>query len=253
VLIDWFTVVAQVVNFLILVWLLRRFLYRPIVDAMQAREARIAAQLGEAENKLAEAGQARQRYETQRAELDAKRDDILRAAREEAEASRQQMLNEAREAFRSAQARWKSLLEQEQTAFQHELRQRAGTQTMAIARQALADLANVELEQQIVSVFVDRLKALDEPARAMLAEAGTDGQTPLRLVTSFELQDETRDRLRAALRQHLATGGDAEFVTSPDVLAGIELRADGHKLAWSLDGYLDQLEQRLAETLSGAQ
>jgi F-type H+-transporting ATPase subunit b len=38
-LIDWFTVGAQVLNFLILVWLLKRFLYGPILDAIDARLA----------------------------------------------------------------------------------------------------------------------------------------------------------------------------------------------------------------------
>jgi F-type H+-transporting ATPase subunit b len=47
-LIDWFTVVAQVLNFLILVWLLKRFLYRPILNAIDVREKRIAAEVADA-------------------------------------------------------------------------------------------------------------------------------------------------------------------------------------------------------------
>ena len=43
-LIDGFTVGAQVLNFLILVWLMKRFLYQPILDAIDAREQRIAAE-----------------------------------------------------------------------------------------------------------------------------------------------------------------------------------------------------------------
>ena len=55
-LINWFTVAAQIVNFLILVALLKRFLYGPIVAAMSAREGRIAAQLTEAQRKKAAGG-----------------------------------------------------------------------------------------------------------------------------------------------------------------------------------------------------
>ncbi len=54
-LIDWFTVGAQVVNFAILVWLLKRFLYKPIIDAIDAREKRIALALADADAKTAEA------------------------------------------------------------------------------------------------------------------------------------------------------------------------------------------------------
>ncbi len=58
-LIDWFTVAAQVINFLVLVWLLKRFLYQPIIDAIDAREKRIAAELADADAKKAEARQER--------------------------------------------------------------------------------------------------------------------------------------------------------------------------------------------------
>ncbi len=48
-LIDWFTVGAQALNFLILVWLMKRFLYKPILNAIDAREKKIAAELADAD------------------------------------------------------------------------------------------------------------------------------------------------------------------------------------------------------------
>jgi F-type H+-transporting ATPase subunit b len=50
-IIDWFTVIAQAINFLVLVWVMKRFLYKPILDAIDAREKRIALALAEAEAK----------------------------------------------------------------------------------------------------------------------------------------------------------------------------------------------------------
>ena len=61
--IDWFTVVAQAINFLILVWLLKRFLYKPILHAIDEREKGIAAQLAEAEAKKAEAQKERDDFQ----------------------------------------------------------------------------------------------------------------------------------------------------------------------------------------------
>jgi F-type H+-transporting ATPase subunit b len=62
-LIDWFTVGAQLLNFLVLAWLLKRFLYRPILDALDAREQRIAAELADADAKRAEADKARDEFQ----------------------------------------------------------------------------------------------------------------------------------------------------------------------------------------------
>ncbi|HEY4789048.1 MAG TPA: hypothetical protein VIH57_23530, partial [Bacteroidales bacterium] len=62
-LIDWFTVAAQLINFLVLVWLLKRFLYKPVLKAIDEREKRIVMQLQEAENKKAEADREREEFQ----------------------------------------------------------------------------------------------------------------------------------------------------------------------------------------------
>jgi len=95
-LIDWFTVVAQVFNFLILVWLLRRFLYKPILDAIDAREKRIAAELADADAKKAEARQERDEFTRRNEDFDRQRAALLNKAVDEAKAERQRLLDEAR-------------------------------------------------------------------------------------------------------------------------------------------------------------
>ena len=81
-LIDWFTVGAQALNFIILVWLLKRFLYKPILDAIDAREKRIAAELADADAKKAEAKKERDEFQHKNEEFDEQRAALLRKATE---------------------------------------------------------------------------------------------------------------------------------------------------------------------------
>src|SRR5690242_5427666 len=97
-LIDWFTVGAQVVNFLILVWLLKRFLYRPILNAIDVREKRIAAELADAAAKQTGAQKERDEFQHKNEEFDRQRAALLRQATDEAKAERQRLLDDAREA-----------------------------------------------------------------------------------------------------------------------------------------------------------
>src|SRR5450631_2868065 len=97
-LIDWFTVGAQTLNFLILVWLLKRFLYKPILDAIDAREKRIAAELADADAKKAEARKERDTFEHKNEVFDQQRATLLSKAMEEVKAERQRLLGEARQA-----------------------------------------------------------------------------------------------------------------------------------------------------------
>src|SRR5450432_4559380 len=97
-LIDWFTVGAQALNFIILVWLLKHFLYKPILNAVDARERRIAAELADADAKKAEAQKERDEFQHKNEEFDQQRAALLSKATDEAKAERQRLLDEARRA-----------------------------------------------------------------------------------------------------------------------------------------------------------
>src|SRR5271156_5234851 len=97
-LIDWFTVSAQALNFLILVWLMNRYLYKPILNAIDAREKRIAAELADAAAKKTEAQKERDEFQHKNEEFDRQRAALLAKATDEAKAERQQLLDEARKA-----------------------------------------------------------------------------------------------------------------------------------------------------------
>ena len=95
-LIDWFTVGAQALNFLILVWLIKRYLYKPILDAIDAREKLIAARLADAEAKKTEAKKESDEFQHKNEEFDAQRAALLNKATGEANAERKRLLEEAR-------------------------------------------------------------------------------------------------------------------------------------------------------------
>src|SRR5487761_2554109 len=97
-LVDWFTVGAQALNFIILVWLLKRFLYKPILDAVDTRERRIAAELADAAAKMAEAQSRREEFGRKNAELEQQRAALLRSAAAEAESERARLPAGARKA-----------------------------------------------------------------------------------------------------------------------------------------------------------
>ena len=95
-LINWFTVCAQAINFLILVWLLKRFLYKPILHAIDEREKGIAAQLASAEAKTAEAQKDRDDFQHKNEAFDKERAALLKKATDDASAERQRLLDEAK-------------------------------------------------------------------------------------------------------------------------------------------------------------
>ena len=246
--IDWLTVGAQVLNFLVLVYLLKRFLYGPIVRAMARREEAIAERLREAQREREDAKTEAQRHREAREALDVQRERLLARAREESDDLRRTLEKELRREIDEVRARWRAELEREQAAFLREVRRGVAEQFEALVRRALADLASAELETQIAQVLVARLGELDEERREALARASASGE-PLRVRSAFDLPATVKRSITSELRETLGKDVEVAYERADDVICGVEIRAGGESLAWSLEGYLDALERRVADAL----
>jgi len=250
--IDWLTVAAQIVNFLILVYLLKRFLYKPVTDAMARREERVAARLNESEEREEQAEHERERLHQRLEELEQRRDRIMQQARDEAEEERRRLMDEAREQSDAARKRWQQQAEDEKGRFLDDLRHRTLEGFETLARKALADLAEAQLEAQMVRAFVARLREIDEDSRRALAEGAAADGDDLIVTTSFELDDSGRESLTDAIQQQLGSDMGISYQQSPDLLCGVELRAGGRRLGWTLADYLDRLEAGIEDILGSA-
>jgi F-type H+-transporting ATPase subunit b len=248
-LIDWFTVSAQVVNFLILMWLLKRFLYKPILHAIDAREQRIAKELADADTKKTEAEKEREKFQKKNEEFDQQRDELLSKAKDEAKAERQRLLDEARQAADALRAKRQDALKREQQSLNDEITRRTREEVFAIARKTLTDLAETTLEERMSEVFSRRLRELNNEAKEGLAKALKTSSDPVLVRSAFELPSEQQSAIQHALQEIFTAEIQVRFEIAPDVISGIELTANGRKVAWSIADYLASLEKSVGELL----
>jgi len=243
VLIDWFTVVAQIVNFLILVALLKRFLWGRLVAAIDEREKRIAARLSEATEKSKAAEQLKEQAQAEIVVLGEKHDRMIVEAQRQAEDERNAMIQRARGEVRGLETRWREDLDREQTAFLNSIKRRVAAEMFVVIRRALADLAGADIQQCATRTFVERIKKLDAPELRDLV--GKE----LIVMSAAELPATTQSELRAALEERLGAPVTLQFQRSPGVSWGIELRGNGRRIGWTPDSYIESLEENLKQAL----
>ncbi|MCK9540045.1 hypothetical protein [Dokdonella sp.] len=238
--IDWITVAAQILNFLVLVWLLKRFLYRPILDGIDAREKEIAERMGEAARIRAVAEAAEADYQAQVASLRAGREGTLEAARKAAEAERDALLAEARERLAREQAERAVQRVEEARRYRAELQRDGAAALLSLTRKALKDLADETLEARIVAHASDRLAAMADDLR----KAAGDSLQAIAL-THEPLSQAARERLGNELAQ-LIPGITVTFRSEPAQAPGLVLRLGGAQVEWTVDSYIDGLDALLA-------
>lgn len=251
-LIDWFTVAAQALNFIVLVGLMKHFLYKPVLDAIDAREKRIAAQLADADRKKAAARSDRDDLHHKNEAFDQQRAALLAKATADADAERQKLLGAARQAADALAAARRQTMASDAKSLSQALRQRTQTEVFAVARRALTDLASAGLEASACDLFIVRLRALQGPARDALAAALKASNEGALVRTAFELPTPQRTALHKAVNDTFALKVALRYEVAPSLVGGIELSAHGQKLAWSIADYLASLERDVDKLLEPA-
>jgi F-type H+-transporting ATPase subunit b len=249
-LIDWITVVAQALNFLILVWLMKRFLYKPILQAIDAREKQIANELADADAKKAEAQKERDEFQHKNEEFDQQRAALLSKATDEAKTERQRLFDEARKAVEAFSAKRQEALRTEVLNLNQAISRRTQDEVFAIARKTLADLAATSLEQRLTEVFTRRLRIMDGNAKTDLSDALKTASVPAVVRSAFDLPAEQRMAIQNALNETFSAEIHISFETAPDLVSGIELTTNGQKIAWSIADYLVSMEKGVGELLA---
>jgi F-type H+-transporting ATPase subunit b len=248
-LIDWFTVGAQAINFLILVWLMKRFLYKPILNAIDEREKRVATELANADKKKAEAQKESDEFKRKNEEFDHQRAALLSKATDDAKAEHQRLLAEARQAADALSAKRQETLRNDAHNLNQAIARRTQQEVFAIARKALTDLATASLEERLGQVFTRRLREMDGHAKEGLAEALKTTSDPALVRSAFELPAEQRATIQNAINETFSAEIHIRFETAPDLISGIELTTNGQKVAWSIADYLVSLEKSVDELL----
>jgi F-type H+-transporting ATPase subunit b len=248
-LLDWFTIGAQALNFLILVWLMKRFLYKPILNAIDAREKLIAKELADADAKKSEAQKERDEFQKKNEEFDQQRAALLTKATDEAKAERLRLIEEARKAADALSAKRQESLVNDTHNLNQAISRLTQKEVFAITRKALTDLATTSLEERMGEVFDRRLRELNGQAKNVLGEALKKNSEPALIRSTFDLPAAQRAAIQNALNETFSADIHIRFETTPDLVSGIELSTNGQKVGWSIADYLAELEKGVGELL----
>ncbi len=247
--IDYFTIAAQIINFLVLVFLLRHFLYRPVIRSMEERERKISDQLREAEEKRIEAAEQSETSARIRQEISDQRQELLARAAEEAKNLQSDLIKSARSEVEAAEESWLESLQEQKEVLLVDLSLRAGEEVYAVARRVLRDLADADLESRTIDMFLLRLQNLNEKEWESFREFVEISKDQVKVKSSFEIPADQKQRMRELLRDKTGLEPNLEFVSAPELICGVEIAARDLRIAWSIADYMDTLREDLSRVM----
>lgn len=243
--IDWVTVIAQIANFLLLVWLLKKFLYQPILKGIEAREADIRQRIQAADEAKKEANIL---AETLRAKLEAhelQHETLLNEALAATEHEREALLKDARERIQQEQQALHASLKAERQAFVKRLEQQATDSLLAVSQKVIQELADETLENAIARQLVRKL-----PVIMPDLQVSSVGQSAGQVSSRWPLTSDTQQQLLDQMRKQIPEVS-LRFHHGDEYPMGISLQLGGAQLTWTLDSYLSELRAQLDTRQSG--
>lgn len=241
---DWTTLVLQAVNFLVLVWLLHHFLYRPVLDAIDRRRAAESRALEDAAESQRAAEAERARWQAEQARLETEREALRQTAERTAAARAHEVVQEARREADRLIAHGRDLLEGERGALATEVRQEASRVARQLAERLLRDVAPDVGPEPFLERLDQHLAALPDDERQALTEATEPA--PLRLLIAPAMPQAAREVWTRRLSQRLG-GAAVEISVAPELIAGARLLCPATVIDVDWSQALDATEQRMME------
>lgn len=238
-LIDWFTILAQVANFLILIAILKRFLYGPIMKAMDERERKIADRLHQAEQARLQAAALSKELEQEKETLQATRQEYFEKAKTEVFSWRDNAMQEARQETEQQRQTWKENILGEQESFKRLLKQHIGQQVFHAAEKVLRELADAGLEEKLTENF---LQALEKDPTTFFKD-GAEKAGSIKFRSGFKIDDTLRDRVRNILEDTFSATTKVDFSIQSDLGFGLQLVVGDRKVDWNMNRYLQEMEE----------
>ncbi len=232
--VDWTTFLLEIANFIILVWIMNRLLYNPVMNAITTRQDSLARTAAEAERLRSDAADLENRYRSRLTEWAREKEGLRQEMLAELSAERTRLEASLLESLEQDRDKARTMREQEQQDRLRELEEAALAQGSRFVTRLLQEVATPELEERLQDLFLASLPTLPEERLRAIADALREPGVPVRVASAFVCPELRRMELRRRLAELCGYEGRIEFDEEPAIIAGMQLRAG----PWIMDATL---------------
>lgn len=239
--INWSTLLLEIANFLVLAYVLNRFLFKPLRKMLDERTSRVTRAMDEAQQSRLEAEALKSEYEGKRENIETEIAALKNEVRIVTDATRQQMLQEAYQEIEAMQKRASDELEQQRADALRLHRGKIGELVTTLTQSMLQDILTPQLHQAYLDAFLEQLRVVQLEGRI---STGGEETVSAELITATALSQETKTRIVTTLEAVIDHPLELAYRVDPNLIAGAMVRLDDTLIDGSLQVQLQHLRSR---------
>lgn len=243
---DLTTFLFQIVNFIVLLFILKRVLYKPVREIIERRRAAVDKTVQDAEKTKQEALELREKYGKEMAGLKDLREQTLERLQEEAMGEKKRLLDKAEEEAGRVTEREKAIFDAEKKRLEAELKDKAIDTACLMTENLLRDLSDEDIHSAVLRRL---LKGLGDIAKDLSGMAGKDEEVRIEIASAYPLSAQELEKLGVTLEALLSRKVAIETAVDERLIAGARIRVYDRVYNFSLSGQVDLFRKRLKETV----
>lgn len=220
---DWTTFILEIINFLILVWILKRFLYRPVLDVIARRRAGIEKTLADAQQIESQANLLKQQNEQQLARWETEKETAHAQLMTELAELRETKIAALNATIEEETERRHVLDERRRHEFERLMEEKGIALGAQFSSKLLSRLASQELEVKLYTLLLEDLHNLPVKEKQAVAEAATAPGLQINVQSAFVLDKAKQDALAETLNVLTGKSLAIEYSTNTELIAGFQI------------------------------
>lgn len=220
---NWGTFILEIINFLVLVWLLKHFLYQPVKAVVARRRERITAELEEADVRQKEAEALREQYENRLVDWENEREEARRVLQQEMEAERNRLSERLQQELAAEREKAAVLAERQLEELARKNEAQALEQGARFVSRLLEDIASPEVQARLLELLLKELKQLPPAQRDALQAKDNDKAVQVVVLSAFPLSDAVKERLTQRVDSLVAGNHVYEWREDRKLIAGLRI------------------------------
>lgn len=244
--INWFEILAQLINFFILLFILQKLFYKPVTKAMEQRQENLRKTREEADAEMETAKRLIENYRGKMEKVSEKEEKVLKEAREKAAEEKQELLAKYREEAEEKKKVYMAAVEEEKEKFLKDLRVNLGRQAVAVAEKIMEETAEAVPGEGSYRLF---LKKIDELSPEMIEEEKNAEKEGVTLFSSAEMSEGQKKELEEKLQEIFGKKTAVEYAVKEELIMGYELKMNTVTVHKNFRKQLEEVERKIREYL----
>ncbi len=217
------TFILEIINFLILIWILQRLFYKPLLEVIAKRKQFIDQSLADAKNMQQQAEEQRTLYENRQKLWEQEKQAALAALHQQIDIERRAQMAQLETDLEQERQKINVTLQRQQKELQQQAEKQALVNGARFAGMLLKQSASPELEAQLFTLLLDNLKTLPDACTLCLQMLGTKKSVPIKITSAYPLTDEQRLQLEQKLGSLINSQINFQYHQDAELIAGLRM------------------------------